>query len=374
MSNILSSFSPFLSSHRDTRMAPNSTVFAWRVVNLLCVVVILWCVLRVETNSQISAGSSACVDPKKIASTAGHTPSIIYPGDAITPVFHDTRLKDKWNSNVPYMGQGGEAFGPERPYWFLNAIVMVDTLLARGANIGTHFAVNVGSTGSDVAIELLRNKSWPGVTFDIVFEGVPIVSPFVRKVTLGLNPENVANAFLEQSIPRDLALLKIDIDGYDCDVMEALFAAGFDPSILIMELNAGWPPPLRYKTSYTPEFRPDPCLYGCSLQYAFEFLTARGYVLIQYPFEDGWFVKAPLAPHFGDIPHDAATCYDAGNPGAQWGGCGLVQRHWLDAGRERTSRPALLREVWADVNERIAKYPSGHFMHQQPFTLGVSLE
>jgi hypothetical protein len=289
-------------------------------------------------------------------------------------------MKLQWNGLVPTQangidGQGGDFFGPERPYWFLNVIHVVDKLLSVHADIGTHFVANLGSTGGDAVIDFLRHRSWPGAMFDLVSEGVPDVSPLVRKVTLALNPVNVAAAFAAQNVPLDLTLLKIDIDGYDCDVMEALFAAGYSPAILIMELNAAWPPPLRFKISYMPEYVRQPRLYGCSLQYASEFLEARGYVLLQYPMEDGWFVKTPLAHHFGDIPHNAVACYDAGNPGAQWGGFGIaLQQRWLELGRDRKNRPALLAEVHAEVQRQINEYPTDHFMRNQPFTLGVSLE
>jgi len=144
-----------------------------------------------------------------------------------------------------------------------------------GANDG-------GQCNTRFAAEVL---GWTGTYFE------PSVGPFQRlteryrgnpRVVLGndaVTPENVVRLFRESSIPDDLGILSIDIDGQDFWVWEAL-ADHYHPAIVVVEYNAsiernrlvverkGWP------------WNGDFACFGSSLS-AFEKLGAiKGYTLL----------------------------------------------------------------------------------------------
>jgi hypothetical protein len=100
-------------------------------------------------------------------------------------------------------------------------------------------------------------------------------------------------------------VLKLDFDGWECDVVEALLGHGYRPKIIIIELNPAFVPPLKFSLRYLPTMsylQGNPLFYGCSLQYATELLRLHGYGLLQYVALDGYFVRSdllsptPLAP------------------------------------------------------------------------------
>ena len=105
------------------------------------------------------------------------------------------------------------------------------------------------------------------------------------------------------------ALVKIDIDAYDCAVLGALLASGYRPFVLVVEINFDMPPPLEFAVHYSDRWAgwKDDCHYGCSVAYATRMVGSFGYVLLQV---DGWdavYVRAEFAPLFGAVPHDAYT-------------------------------------------------------------------
>ena len=96
-------------------------------------------------------------------------------------------------------------------------------------------------------------------------------------------------------------LLKVDIDGHDCLVTEAILEAKFSPALVLMEINARFPPPLKFslifEESYESEDRT--FLYGCSLSYASEMMCKRGYRLVQLTYIDALFIRDDIAEVHG---------------------------------------------------------------------------
>ena len=134
-----------------------------------------------------------------------------------------------------------------------------------------------------------------------------------------VTPPSLAAMLAEQNIPKRLAVLKIDIDSCDCDVLAAAFAAGFEPSVVVIETNPAFPPPIRFNLAYKPNMHHNDRgagspIFGCSLAYATDLAERHGYALLQAPIEDAYFVPRTTLRLFGELPRDPAVIYAMGNP------------------------------------------------------------
>lgn len=131
-------------------------------------------------------------------------------------------------------------------------------------------------------------------------------------------PPTLAALFAEHSVPREIAVLKIDIDSCDCDILSAALAVT-SPSVIVMEVNPSFPPPIRFNLAYKPHMfhnnrGPRSPIFGCSLAFATELVQRSGYTLLQSPIEDAYFVKRDVFHLFGNVPRTPAAIYAMGNP------------------------------------------------------------
>lgn len=133
---------------------------------------------------------------------------------------------------------------------------------------------------------LARFKSWRG----LMVEGDPIKAERLRrwyadcagvKSTQRFVTRDNVNAILaEFGVAPEFDLLSIDIDGNDYYIWETT-AEAYRPRVVIVEMNASYPPPLHWVMPYDPEHGWDgSSYYGASLA-AFEALGAKlGYALL----------------------------------------------------------------------------------------------
>jgi len=138
-------------------------------------------------------------------------------------------------------------------------------------------------------------------------------------------PDSINWMLQESAAPLDLDAFKLDIDSYDCDVIQTVLSAGFRPKHIFMEVNPWIPPPFSWAMKFVSRgsaFNPfnvgkSDVLVGCSLQYASGVVTKYGYTLIamrgyhddQSSGVDAMFVRDDYAALFGDIPHSPTQVY-----------------------------------------------------------------
>lgn len=109
-------------------------------------------------------------------------------------------------------------------------------------------------------------------------------------------------------------LLGVDLDGNDLHVVAALLGAGLRPSVLIVEYNGKFPPPIRWRTRYDPGHRWDGSDYqGASLQAFVDLCAGHGYRLVACNLtgSNAYFVRAADAGAFADVPADPAALFVA---------------------------------------------------------------
>lgn len=153
----------------------------------------------------------------------------------------------------------------------------------------------------------------------------------VQAVQAFLTRENLDSLIGQQSVPREIDLLSLDVDGNDYWFWESLTRVS--PRIACIEYNAGLGPGLSWTVPYDPGFErfakhPSGFFHGASLK-AMESLSARkGYRLVGcdstgtnafFLRED---VEAPALP--------TLTAAEAYRPHANWLGRGFSEREQLE--------------------------------------------
>jgi len=128
-------------------------------------------------------------------------------------------------------------------------------------------------------------------------------------------PGNVEILFEEAGVPKDLDLLVIDIDSNDYYVWRAI--RDFRPKVVMIEMNAFFPPPQLMVIDYHPMNYWDGTYYiGASIQSLYELGKKKGYELI-YQLSKGpnvIFVDEKYIDRFGIADNSPAKIYRKKDP------------------------------------------------------------
>jgi len=201
---------------------------------------------------------------------------------------------------------------------------------------------------------------------------------FLRHETV--TPLNIVR--LLQGFEHDVAVLSVDIDGFDCPVIEAVLQVA-RPCVLSLEVNLDFPPPLCFARHFsgsevafwdtwgTNALKPS---YGCSLSYMVRMLQRYDYFLYHMFGSEAVFLRkdlwhAAMRERFPDEVDwaegpkllDEIACY---RQGVKWGGFPLAfvyEWAWDLEPHEA------LRRVWGNVTATDALL--GH--STDPFTLDL---
>eukprot|EP00927_Polykrikos_kofoidii_P073632 TRINITY_DN69654_c0_g1_i1.p1 TRINITY_DN69654_c0_g1~~TRINITY_DN69654_c0_g1_i1.p1 ORF type:complete len:371 (+),score=46.94 TRINITY_DN69654_c0_g1_i1:68-1114(+) len=173
--------------------------------------------------------------------------------------------------------------------------------------------------------------------------------PNVDVVCSEVTPQNAVDLIAGFS---DLDILKVDIDSYDCPVLEMLLAA-VTAKIVLVESNPSIPPPYKWAMLYHPGLWPffwsfpqpeEVPIRGCSLafevellaRFGFDFLAFGGHdaVFVHRSYRDAWL---PLKP-----PMDEFDCYNEAFIAANGIDISLTRQWFFD----QNDTHAGLQEIW----------------------------
>ena len=168
-----------------------------------------------------------------------------------------------------------------------------------------------------------------------------------------MEPSSIAATLANYSVPRDFALLKVDVDSVELGLISSILAAGYHPAVLHLEINTIFPPPLRFSiplnTSYAELASAgiDKIFGGVSLSAAADFLIPHGYRLVEV---DGWdtiWIRSDLAKRLpSSLPTSLAAAFKSGF-------LERVERHPQCYCEEFLHR-VLNREMWGVAEEAAA--------------------
>jgi len=93
-------------------------------------------------------------------------------------------------------------------------------------------------------------------------------------------PHTVNDVFKKYNVPKEPDILKIDIDGYDLDVIRSILKE-YKPKIMICEINEKIPPPVYFEVPYSDTYENDGShFFGFSIQAGKEVLESYGYKIV----------------------------------------------------------------------------------------------
>lgn len=96
-----------------------------------------------------------------------------------------------------------------------------------------------------------------------------------------LTPNNVLQIFEENNVPRNLDILKIDIDGYDLAVIRKILLNNYIPKVIISEINEKIPPPIKFEVLFNESYSwATDHFYGYSLSQGYEFYNENNYHIL----------------------------------------------------------------------------------------------
>jgi hypothetical protein len=107
-------------------------------------------------------------------------------------------------------------------------------------------------------------------------------------------------------------VLSIDLDGNDLHILKELLGHSLHPSIVIVEYNGKFPPPIRFNIDYSPRYTFDRTdYYGASLQSFVDLLEPAGYDLVACNITglNAFFVDRRFAAAFDDVPTSIAELF-----------------------------------------------------------------
>lgn len=115
---------------------------------------------------------------------------------------------------------------------------------------------------------------------------------------------------------KEIDLLSIDTDGNDLYFVEHLLKNSIMPKIVIVEINAKYPPPIEFKIDYANRFEEINDYYGASLSSFNSIFSKYKYKLVCCTLMRGhnaFFVREDYINLFNDVPDDINQIYNIPN-------------------------------------------------------------
>jgi hypothetical protein len=199
----------------------------------------------------------------------------------------------------------------------------VGVIMDSGAHMSMQ-AVDIGAAGSSPEAGPLfagfQGKQWAGVKID-PRGNADSENLRVRVLRAKAEPSSIARLLTHHCVPKDVDLLKVDIDSYDWDVARALMDGGFRPKVFAAEVSINFPPPVHMHIGFAADYqwqqlgeRPQPqqLLVGSSVSAYSDLLRPLGYTLLCVDHYNVVYVQTQYIHLFGDIPTDDISAWRAG--------------------------------------------------------------
>lgn len=188
--------------------------------------------------------------------------------------------------------------------------ITLEILRRMGINRGTFAELGVGDGLENNTLILLAG-GWRGFWIgaqDLLFNHRlnPTRFAFIKEWVSLENLTHLVRQGLEHISTNELDVLSLDLDGNDFYFVQELLKFGIFPKLFILEYNAKFPPPIKWKIKYDERHSWDATDYmGASLQSFFELLAEFSYTLVCCNAATGvnaFFVRDIYRSHFADVP------------------------------------------------------------------------
>lgn len=275
----------------------------------------------------------------------------------------------------------------------LNASFWLEQLQAAGIVIRGSY-INLGAADGvgddplhDFAMQDVRFGGGPALAVEaqeVLCERHRKALPWVTLVCDRVSTRNlgafVEHVFTTQSAREEVDVLKVDVDSFEGPLVEeAIQRQGLRPKLLLVEINAGIPPPLQYALLDSPQlehFGTEVALAigddapmemnapfaGVSVSYLVRRLTPH-YALLELGSPDAVFVRTDLLPALGrEAPLDEFQAFAHG-----WVDVHGFSRHQLRRWMFELDEV----EALGEFHDHLTEWMRSHLGAMLPFTLGV---
>lgn len=180
--------------------------------------------------------------------------------------------------------------------------------------------INIGASNgisSDPLYDLILARRLAGIaveqdggSYNQLIDNLDEVANRTRTINEWATPSNIQELILEHvdlwpagAPTRDLFVLKIDIDSWECPLMESAVEV-VSPYFIHVETNQNYPPPVEYavghNASVVPQYDDSSFIptAGCSLSYVVKRMMERGYYLYAMYTADAVLIRKDIAPRF----------------------------------------------------------------------------
>jgi hypothetical protein len=156
------------------------------------------------------------------------------------------------------------------------------------------YAVNIGCGDGyeyNDPVYALYKSGFKGVAIDA--QNLPKLSEYLGPFGIELRPgtpvstQNVVSILHGADCPETPSFLKIDIDGFDADILCAILVGGIRPNVIQAEINSEIPPPYAFSVRSGDSYYWGGAhgFFGFSLSYGVDILSPFGYKLVELDFE-----------------------------------------------------------------------------------------
>lgn len=138
------------------------------------------------------------------------------------------------------------------------------------------YIIDIGASSgvpSDPTFQFITNKNYKGLCIEGNSKHIDSLRNNISNTFDIYNgyvtPDNILQIFSDYNVPISIDLLKIDIDGYDLEVIRKILSI-YRPKMLIAEINEKIPPPILFEVKYKENYEWD-------YSHCFGFSVASGY-------------------------------------------------------------------------------------------------
>ena len=144
------------------------------------------------------------------------------------------------------------------------------------------YVIDIGASScvaSDPVYEFLVDKEFKGLCIEGNITKVEALRTRTHFDVYDnyIYPHTIVDVFQQHRVPTTFDILKIDIDGYDLEVLRRILAV-YKPRIIVAEINEKIPPPIRFEVLYKENYAWDEShLFGFSIAAGEKVFAEHGY-------------------------------------------------------------------------------------------------
>ena len=220
------------------------------------------------------------------------------------------------------------------------------------------YVVDIGSNGGSET-DILFNYGWLGLKIDGNEINKSDNNPKI--INKNITPNNSYEIFHKNYVPKNLGIIKIDIDSYDYDLLNSILINKYQPKILLLEYNPIFPPNIHFHFKYSEDFKWMPVsqkpkhlqiYYGASINAWNNLLHKYNYSILDIDWYNCIFIHNSLLHIFNYIPKNIHNIWNIGwlnrkNRSIQHD---IISKHWLHFPRQEHWKNLKEESIIVDIN------------------------